>query len=580
MKMMKRTLCLVLALVMLVGMFTVGASAAEAVTITLKANGGVFADGCDTAKVLCKTQVAYEKQSLPEPTKVGFIFEGWTYPSGKTAKHYVLDTDHELTANWKEDPDYVAEVPAEPTTVEVTFDYAGGKDASDNTSSKVTLELKKSYSNQSDLFPVPTKDGYDFVSWTITGAPDFKTMDHWVYEEPHTLVANWEEVVEDEPEQVPPTMMPLTPAVGTRIKNAVTVDCDNKFHDSKTYDYVIGKDSTPTVRKEADGKWYADYPVDANYYADEYSEDLWHKHSATTRIAEKVTLVLTRHGWKLFDGAEIDVTCGHDYCGGWFHKHTVTYTDGVKNATVFKDITYEVKHGAKTPVPADPVRAGYKFAGWTPAVSAKTTKCVTYTATWTAVKAPALTTKHVAYLKGYGGGIVKPEGEITRAEAITMLYRLMDAASVKEYYTSYNAFTDVAKDAWYNDAVSTLANAGVLRYKTGLLNPNEKITRAEFFYMLTKFSNATYTGKATFVDVPVSYWAYEELALAQYLGWIKGYGGGILYPDDTITRAEVAASLNRVLGRTDCKTKDTKNYSDNPVNAWYYQDIVEASIAH
>ena len=38
--------------------------------------------------------------------------------------------------------------------------------------------------------------------------------------------------------------------------------------------------------------------------------------------------------------------------------------------------------------------------------------------------------------------------------------------------------------------------------------------------------------------------------------------------------------MNRMLDHDDCKVKDTKNFIDNPVNAWYYRDIVEASIAH
>ena len=38
--------------------------------------------------------------------------------------------------------------------------------------------------------------------------------------------------------------------------------------------------------------------------------------------------------------------------------------------------------------------------------------------------------------------------------------------------------------------------------------------------------------------------------------------------------------MNRVLGRDNCKTADTKNYKDNPTTAWFYQDVVEATVAH
>ena len=69
-------------------------------------------------------------------------------------------------------------------------------------------------------------------------------------------------------------------------------------------------------------------------------------------------------------------------------------------------------------------------------------------------------------------------------------------------------------------------------------------------------------------------------SMAQAMGWIKGYGASTFLPEATITRAEVAAVMNRVLGRTNCKTVDTKNYIDNPTDAWFCQDVVEATIAH
>ncbi len=200
----------------------------------------------------------------------------------------------------------------------------------------------------------------------------------------------------------------------------------------------------------------------------------------------------------------------------------------------------------------------------------------------TVTVAPKLTTSHVAYLKGYGKGEFRPDNKMTRAEFAVLLYRLLDQNTVKAYYSSANAFSDVASDAWYNEAVSTLANAGVIG-KATTYRPTEYITRAEMISMLANFyTNTTATKKYTtsYRDVPKNYWAYDEISMAQAMGWIKGYGASTFLPEATITRAEVAAVMNRVLGRTNCKTVDTKNYIDNPTDAWFYQDVVEATIAH
>ena len=82
--------------------------------------------------------------------------------------------------------------------------------------------------------------------------------------------------------------------------------------------------------------------------------------------------------------------------------YTVTYTDGVLDEEVFKDqITSGLKAGDDTPAFAGtPVREGYTFNGWAPAVAEKVSKDAVYTAQWTKDEIPEEPTYTVTYTDG------------------------------------------------------------------------------------------------------------------------------------------------------------------------------------
>ena len=78
---------------------------------------------------------------------------------------------------------------------------------------------------------------------------------------------------------------------------------------------------------------------------------------------------------------------------------TVTYEDGV-DGSVFHTVSFpNLKKGEATPTIADPIRVGYKFAGWEPTVAATVTKNVTYTAQWERVD-ETFTVKYNDNVKG------------------------------------------------------------------------------------------------------------------------------------------------------------------------------------
>lgn len=261
-----------------------------------------------------------------------------------------------------------------------------------------------------------------------------------------------------------------------------------------------------------------------------------------------------------------------------------------------------VRHGLTVAKPKDPVNGGYIFDGWYTDktfrhrydFSTPLTEDITIYAKWFLIVLPGTTVKktapklntsdHFAYVQGYPNGTVKPAGNITRAETAAILFRLMDDASRKTYYSTKSGFRDVASGSWYNTYVATLNNAGVITDSSnGYFRPNEAITRAELAAMLAKFSETT--GAANyFNDVSAKYWAANAIAICAKLGWINGYPDGTFRPDKNVTRAELMAMINRATGRApksaDAFLPGMKTWIDNTSDKWYYLDVQEATNSH
>ena len=190
---------------------------------------------------------------------------------------------------------------------------------------------------------------------------------------------------------------------------------------------------------------------------------------------------------------------------------------------------------------------------------------------------------HDAYVQGYPDGRVKPQNNITRAEVATIFYRLLTDDARDYYYSTDSGFSDVKPGDWYNTAVSTMVQAGILNgYSDGTFKPNASITRAEFATIAARFLSNPYSLKDRFTDTE-GHWAEVYINRAAEVGWINGYTDGSFKPDQAITRAEAVTLVNNVLGRAphaDYMLDDMVTWPDNPKSAWFYEDIQEATNSH
>lgn len=193
---------------------------------------------------------------------------------------------------------------------------------------------------------------------------------------------------------------------------------------------------------------------------------------------------------------------------------------------------------------------------------------------------------HFNYIIGTPEGLSLPTANVTRAEVATIFFRLMTDDARAKFDSLDNNFSDVAKGKWYNRAISTLANAGIIKGDpAGTYRPDDPITRAEMAAIIARFGDFKEGGK-TFNDIS-GHWAQKYIELAASNGWINGNPDGTFKPNNKITRAETVAMINRVLDR---QTKDVSdllpvsqmtNWSDNMDTAkWYYRDMQEATNNH
>ena len=191
------------------------------------------------------------------------------------------------------------------------------------------------------------------------------------------------------------------------------------------------------------------------------------------------------------------------------------------------------------------------------------------------------TDDHFAYVFGSDGSMFNPHHSITRAETAQILYNLLRD---KDVHTA-SIFPDVSGNAWYAQAVDTIASIGIISgYPDGRFHPDANITRAEFVTLVVKFARED-QGNERFVDVLSTHWAYSYVNTAVNFGWVKGVGLGMFEPDRNITRSEAVSLVNRVLRRYADKDyieahPEVNRFVDVNRNLWSFYDIMEASYTH
>lgn len=177
-----------------------------------------------------------------------------------------------------------------------------------------------------------------------------------------------------------------------------------------------------------------------------------------------------------------------------------------------------------------------------------------------------------SYIKGYEDNTFRPKGKITRAEAATMIARLLNGN--KNLNNNSTKFSD-SNNMWYSGAIDFVSNSGIISgYPGNKFMPNKFITRAEFVQMISNYLGNEVDGKSSFLDTE-GHWAEDAIHIVSDKGYVKGYGNGEFKPNKEITRAEAVKILNETFS---VKDNGIKNVKFNDVNRsdWFYNEIAKA----
>ncbi len=138
--------------------------------------------------------------------------------------------------------------------------------------------------------------------------------------------------------------------------------------------------------------------------------------------------------------------------------------------------------------------------------------------------------------------LFRPQDNVSRAEAISMLMRLKGIESVANLETS---FTDLVDGSWYYQVVATAESLGYLEdMYTNEFSPNQAITREEFANLIYLMNDLKVGNEYMFID-------RDEISFLDAVDAVFNKGlivgsGNLFYPKDELTREMAAAILTRI----------------------------------
>lgn len=350
-------------------------------------------------------------------------------------------------------------------------DFSGLKDAFDAISSSITSGLSSGTVHDSLPDGVTCISGDFEGNWNLTGEPGEGGVTTYTYTKTYTVKIDPTAVDAEQYDGYYPLNGPTTLTVKGSDDEDVTIDFPipagkvtlQKYNLTINYKYADGTEAKPTH-------------TESLTYGSSYSV-------ASPLITGYTADKLTVSGSMPDSDVTVDVTfTAKDY--------TVTYeSNGGRTVP-----SQAVKYNETANKPADPTKSGCTFAGWYTEekltnkydFAAPVTGNITLYAKWTRNYAPrpytpptvvipdddALglnTTNHFVYIVGYGNGKVRPQNNITRAETMTLVNRVLNRQPETEddLLPSMTVWTgNATPKAWYYLSVQEATNSHYYKFKT------------------------------------------------------------------------------------------------------------------
>lgn len=491
---------------------------------------------------------------LTDPTRDGYIFAGWTYrdqtvpQKNLTIPAGTVTGALEFTAHWEE------------ASQNHTITATAGAGGTITPSGTVTVAA-----GDSQGFTITADEGYYVQDVLVNGVSVGAVNSHTFHDvnDSHTIHAVFaQDGGEGDDNYIIEAMAGQGGTISPSGRVSVTEGGSQSFYITPDYGYYIVDVLADGVSVGAVNS-YTFYNVTANHTI--YAVFAWGGGEITIQYVIDASAgeggTITPHG-KVY------------VVSGGSRTFTIAAADGYQLTDVLVD---GISVGAVDTYTFTNVRKNHTIQAVFAPVDQKPGPDDTGVSQW-------LNTKdHMAYLHGYDDGTFGPDSRMTRAEAAQMFYNLLLDKEVPVTVS----FQDVPADAWYADAVNTLASLGIITgVGDGRYEPDRAITRAEFTVIAMRFAKLPAGGQNIFSDVSAEDWYYEQVVGAVAYGWIGGYSDGTFRPKETITRAEVTAIVNRMLGRSadvtyiDSHREMLVHFADVSTFYWAYYDVAEATNAH
>ena len=133
--------------------------------------------------------------------------------------------------------------------------------------------------------------------------------------------------------------------------------------------------------------------------------------------------------------------------------------------------------------------------------------------------------------------------------AVASCLSLAVSASAASTARKATDFKDFDRNAWYADAVSAAVDNGLLYGKSrSIIDPNGAMTRAEMAAIINRsFGCYVKADISKYTDVSKSKWYYDDVAMAVQMGTYNGRSSSTMAPDAPISRQEAMTVVARAL---------------------------------